>query len=174
MKKCQIANLISTIVALVIVFVGGNEVLKKSSTANVTNGSFDESWARVSEVVDGDTIKAQDMQSKVIKTIRLIGINTPETKDPRKPVEYFGREAEIYTKDLLTDRNVTLVKDVEGLDKYNRLLRYVYLGDGTFVNEKLVRDGYAQIMTIPPNVKFSDLFVAAEKDARDNKRGMWK
>jgi micrococcal nuclease len=174
MKKKQISSLLSAIVALIIIFLGGNELVKNNSKADViTSGPFDESQVLVVEVVDGDTIKVQDEQSKVVKTVRLIGINTPETKDPRKPVEYYGKEASAYAKDLLANRKVTLVKDVEDLDKYNRLLRYIYLGDGTFVNEQMVRQGYAQIMTIAPNVKYSELFLAAEKDARENKRGMW-
>lgn len=174
MKRRQLSTLLSAIIALIVIFIGGGEVVKKIPKADEASGPFDESQVMVVEVVDGDTFKAQDQNSKVIKTVRLIGINTPETKDPRKPVEFYGKEASAYVKDLILNRKVTLVADVENLDKYNRLLRYVYLGDGTLVNEKIVKDGYAQIMTIPPNVKFVDIFTAAEKDARDNKRGMWQ
>ncbi len=169
----NISLLISAVAALVVLGFGGHEVVKQSPKADVNTGAvLDESYPEVYEVVDGDTIKVTD--GAVKKTVRFIGMDTPETKDPRKPVQYFGHEASQYTADLLLHRHVTLKKDVSETDKYGRLLRYVYLGDGTFVNEKLVREGYAHVLTYPPDVKYADLFVAAERDARENKRGLWK
>lgn len=124
--------------------------------------------ATVKRVVDGDTFELETGEK-----VRMIGMDTPETVKPNHPVEPYGKEASNFTKELLTDQKVTLKFDVEPYDKYKRLLAYVYLSDGTFVNEKLVRDGYARIMTIPPNVAQADLFLAAEREAREQNRGLW-
>ena len=95
--------------------------------------------------------------------MRLIGIDTPETKDPRKPVQCFGREASARTKQLLpAGTAVRLVYDVERNDRYGRTLAYVFdARDGRFVNAVLVRDGYASVYTYPPNVAHADEFVDA-------------
>ncbi|WP_432776849.1 thermonuclease family protein [Brevibacillus gelatini] len=127
-----------------------------------------EMTATVKRVVDGDTFELASGEK-----VRMIGIDTPETVKPNHPVEPYGKEASNYTKELLTGKQVTLKFDVEPYDKYKRLLAYVYLEDGTFVNEKLVRDGYARIMTIPPNVAMADVFLAAEREAREANRGLW-
>lgn len=124
--------------------------------------------ATVKRVVDGDTFELENGEK-----VRMIGMDTPETVKPNHPVEPYGKEASNFTKELLTGQKVTLKFDVEPYDKYKRLLAYVYLSDGTFVNEKLVRDGYARIMTIPPNVAKADLFLEAEREAREQNRGLW-
>lgn len=127
----------------------------------------------VTRVVDGDTIvvKVGGRDEKV----RLIGINTPETVDPRKPVECFGKDASNRTKALLpVGTAVTLVSDVEPSDKYSRTLSYVYrAADNAFINLALVTDGYARMYTFPPNVAHVDEFRAAEKSARTANRGLW-
>lgn len=124
--------------------------------------------ATVKRVVDGDTVELTNGER-----VRLIGVDTPETVKPNSPVEPYGKEASEYTKKMLTGQKVTLRFDVEPRDKYNRLLAYLYLPDGTFFNEKLVREGYARILTIPPNVAFADLFLEAEREAREQNRGLW-
>ncbi|QRG69739.1 thermonuclease family protein [Brevibacillus choshinensis] len=124
--------------------------------------------ATVQRVVDGDTFELSTGEK-----VRLIGVDTPETVKPNHPVEPYGKEASDFSKQLLTGQKVTLKFDVEPYDKYKRLLAYMYLQDGTFVNEKLVREGYARIMTIPPNVAQADLFLQAEREARENNRGLW-
>ncbi|GED66469.1 hypothetical protein BRE01_01710 [Brevibacillus reuszeri] len=124
--------------------------------------------ATVKRVVDGDTFELESGEK-----VRMIGMDTPETVKPNHPVEPYGKEASNYTKELLTGQKVTLKFDAEPYDKYKRLLAYVYMSDGTFVNEKLVRDGYARIMTIPPNVAHADLFLEAEREAREQNRGLW-
>lgn len=172
MRRRQINQIIALAIAITALLVGGGEVYQNVPKADVI-GSFDESLVQVVEVVDGDTLKVQDQKSKVTKTVRLIGIDTPETKDPRKGVQYFGKEASQYTTELLLHRNVTLKKDVSDIDRYGRLLRYVYLGDGTFINERLVREGYARASTFPPDVKYSDVFIQAEKEAREKGKGLW-
>ncbi len=130
---------------------------------------------KVTKVVDGDTIEV-DLNGN-LKRVRLIGINTPETVDPRRGVQCFGHEASSETKLLLNGQSVVLEKDVSEHDKYDRLLRYVYLprSDGTmlFVNDYLVRVGYAQVSSYPPDVKYQTRFVQAEEEARNKKLGLW-
>jgi len=127
--------------------------------------------AQVVDVVDGDTIKVQIAGE--VYTLRYIGIDTPETVHPSKPVEWMGPEASAANLALVGGKTVYLEKDVSETDKYNRLLRYVYLTDGTFVNAELVRQGYAVSSTYPPDVKYQDLFVQMEQQARDAGQGLW-
>lgn len=122
----------------------------------------------VIHVVDGDTIQIDTGQK-----VRYIGMNTPETVDPRRPVQCFGKEASVYNKNLVLNKKVKLVKDISEKDKYGRLLRYVYLADGTFVNLKLVRDGYAYADTFPPDVAHAADFVTAQQQAREGGLGLW-
>ncbi len=126
--------------------------------------------AVVRKVVDGDTLEISGGER-----VRLIGVDTPETKDPRRPVGCFGREASQFTAALLPPGTpVRLVGDAEQRDRYNRLLAYVYRrADGLFVNAELLRRGYAQLLTIPPNVAHTDEFVALARQARDGSQGLW-
>lgn len=125
---------------------------------------------KVVRVVDGDTINVE-INGKV-EPIRYIGIDTPETVDPRKPVQCFGVEASKKNKELVEGKMVRLEKDITDRDKYNRLLRYVWLDD-TLINQALVEQGYAKSYSYPPDVKYQDKFVAAEKKAREDKLGLW-
>jgi micrococcal nuclease len=136
-----------------------------------SGGSASESV--VKRVVDGDTIIVHVGGRD--ERVRLIGIDTPETVDPRKPVQCFGKEASEHTKALLPAGTVVrLERDVETRDRYDRLLAYVYrASDGMFVNLELARDGYAQLLTIPPNVTYVDQFRRAVSDARQARRGLW-
>lgn len=139
--------------------------------------------ATVTRVVDGDTIEATVTavipgpaagQTQIGQTydIRLIGIDTPESVKPGTPVECFAKEATAATTALLEGQEVRLVKDVEETDRYDRLLRYVYIGD-EMANARLVANGYANAYTYPPNVRWSDVFVQLEREARENDRGLW-
>lgn len=121
----------------------------------------------VTRVVDGDTIVIESGEK-----VRYIGVNTPESVDPRRPVECFGKEASAKNKELVAGKQVLLEKDVSDKDRYGRLLRYVWLGD-TMINDMLVREGYAQVDTVPPDVKQKDRFIASERVARDGKLGLW-
>jgi endonuclease YncB( thermonuclease family) len=129
--------------------------------------------AVVKRVVDGDTIVVHVGTRD--ERVRLIGIDTPETVDPRKPVQCFGKEASDHTKALLPPGTVVrLERDAEPRDRYDRLLAYVYrTSDGLFVNLELARDGYAQLLTIPPNVTYVDQLRVAVADARHEGRGLW-
>lgn len=142
-----------------------------SSSGNVFGIEGDK--VLVSKVVDGDTIVLADG-----RTVRLIGIDTPETVDPRRPVGCFGKEASNEAKSLLSGKEIILQKDVSETDKYKRLLRYIFLplenGQMLFVNDYLVREGFAKVLTYPPDVKYNEQFRQAEKEARENKRGLWQ
>ena len=137
----------------------------------------------VTRVVDGDTIEVEvtelvDGPSIGMTTVgetydvRLIGIDTPESVKPGSPVECFAKEASAATTALLEGQQVRLVKDVEDTDRYDRLLRYVYIGD-EMANARLVTNGYATAYTYPPNVRHSELFVQLEREAREGTRGLW-
>lgn len=121
----------------------------------------------VTKVVDGDTIQIEGGRS-----VRYIGIDAPETHDRRKGVQCFADEATAKNRGLVEGKEVRLEKDVSETDKFGRLLRYVYIAD-TFVNDFLVRQGYATAATFPPDVKYQQQFLEAQKEARENKRGLW-
>ena len=106
-----------------------------------------------------------------LERVRLIGIDTPEIYGG---IECFGQEASAFTKSLLPiGTPVILEKDVSERDRYDRLLRYVYLPDGRMLNEVLVAEGYAQVSTYPPDVKYQDLFLDAQRRARELCLGLW-
>lgn len=128
----------------------------------------------VEEVFDGDTISVR--RNGVIEKVRFIGIDTPETKDPRKPVQCFGEEASRYTHTLLEGKRVRLEIDpTQGeRDRYGRLLAYVRREDGLFVNKQLVAEGYAHEYTYQDNpYKYQAEFRTAEQSAREQQKGLW-
>jgi len=136
----------------------------------------------VKRAVDGDTL-----QLETGERVRLIGIDTPEmhesnklyrdasrTKQDISTIQELGRRAYEFTKNLVEGKRVSLEFDMEKRDRYDRLLAYVYLKDGTFVNAKIIEEGFASLMTFPPNVKYADLFLKLYQEARNNRRGLWK
>jgi micrococcal nuclease len=123
-------------------------------------------------VVDGDTIHVELGATR--EKVRYIGIDTPETKDPRRPVQCYGRQAADFNAQLVAGERVRLVRDVEPRDRYGRLLAYVYrVRDGLFVNAELARLGYAQPLSIAPDVRYAPRFAALARQARQAGRGMW-
>jgi micrococcal nuclease len=124
----------------------------------------------VSAIVDGDTIEVSSGDK-----VRLIGVDTPETKHPSEPIECFGAQATAHITDLIgPGADVRLVYDVERTDRFGRILAYVYRAtDGLFVNLAMVRDGFAVVATFPPNVVHVEEFRAAEQEARENNSGLW-
>lgn len=118
--------------------------------------------AIVSEVIDGDTIRLQNGER-----IRLLGINTPEMGQP------YYEEARNRLKELIEGKTVTLEVDVEDKDQYGRLLRYIYVND-IFVNLEMVREGYANVYIISPNIRDSNEFKKAEEEAKIAGRGIWQ
>ncbi len=125
---------------------------------------------KVTEVIDGDTVKV--MFDGKEEKIRLIGVDTPETKHPTKGVQPYGPEASAFTKEHLEGKDIMLEFDVQERDRYGRLLAYVWFEDELF-NANLVREGYAQVSTFPPNVKYEDTFIEAQKEAREAGKGLW-
>ena len=146
-------------------------------TVPMTTPSFDtissSKMYRVTSVIDGDTLKVT--LDGLTVTVRMIGIDTPETVYPSKPVQCFGREASENAKTLLTDAVVHLEFDnSQGIhDKYGRLLAYVFLEDGTNVNEYMIAEGYAYEYTYSVPYKYQHAFKEAEISARVQKKGLW-
>jgi micrococcal nuclease len=171
-------------VVLLLSACGGHRVdLGRQSPATAAEEPGGYEIAEVTRVVDGDTVEVRITErsdgpgagrANVGETysVRLIGIDTPESVKPGSPVECFGREASAAATALLDGQTVTLVKDVEETDSYERLLRYVYLGE-EMANARLVLNGYASAYTYPPNVRHSDLFVALQREARTTDAGLW-
>jgi len=144
--------------------------------------TYDYTDIYIRRVIDGDTIQLESGER-----VRLIGIDTPEMHESDKlyrdsqrsgedikVIKELGQRAYQFTKKLVEGKRVSLEFDVEKYDRYNRLLAYVYLKDGTFVNAEIVKQGYASLLTIPPNVRYADLFTKFYREARENKRGLWK
>lgn len=126
--------------------------------------------ARVVRAVDGDTIVVRlDGRDQ---RLRYIGVNTPESVDPRREVQCFGKEAAERNRELVEGRQVWLEKDVSETDQYGRLLRYVY-ADGRLVNAALIREGYGRVVTFPPDVRLVDELRQLEREARTARRGLW-
>ncbi|HJN03019.1 MAG TPA: thermonuclease family protein [Nitrospinota bacterium] len=121
--------------------------------------------------IDGDTIIVNIAGAKA--RVRLIGVDTPETKHPRKPVQYFGKEASMFTANMVEGKKVRLEFDQNQRDRYKRLLAYVYLEDGTFLNAEIVKQGYGHAYTKFP-FKYMQEFRIYEREARIRKRGLWK
>jgi len=135
----------------------------------------------VKRAVDGDTLVLENGER-----VRLIGIDTPEmheskklykdslrTKQDATTIQRLGRKSYEFTKNLVEGKRVSLEFDVEKYDRYKRLLAYAYLKDGTFINAEIVKQGYASLMTIPPNVKYEDIFLKLYREAREKKVGLW-
>ncbi len=124
-------------------------------------------WRRCVRVVDGDTIVLDGGER-----VRLIGVDTPESVDPRRPVQYFGKEAAAFTRRIVEGKRVRLAFDQQRYDRYARTLAYVYLEDGTFLNAEIIRQGYGHAYTRFP-FQYADEFRAYEREAREGRRGLW-
>ncbi len=130
--------------------------------------------AMVKRVIDGDTIELSDGRK-----VRYIGIDTPELHHPTKGMQCFGQEAMLKNKELVEGKMVSLRRDVSETDRYKRLLRYVWIpstssGQEIFINEYLVREGYALQSTFPPDVQYAAIFKKAAEQARAHNKGLWK
>ena len=133
-----------------------------------------EEYYLVTKVVDGDTFWIDNGTRKGRK-VRLIGVDAPETRRTvRKEVGYYGNESKRYLTKLLLNKSVRLQYDVDPIDRYGRILAYVYLEDGTFVNAALLKQGYAMVLTVPPNVRHAERFVKYQAQARKKERGLWQ
>jgi endonuclease YncB( thermonuclease family) len=127
--------------------------------------------AKVQRVSDGDTFVATVKGRR--ERIRVIGVDTPESVSPNQKDEPYGEEASDFAKHYLDGETVRLAGDAEPRDRYGRMLAYVWLEDGTFWNALLVAEGYAQQLTVPPNVTYERLFRRLVSEARREDRGLW-
>jgi len=118
-------------------------------------------------VIDGDTIVLESGEK-----VRLIGVDTPELHHPKKPVQYYAKEAKEFTKSLVEGKDVRLKYDWQRKDKYGRALAYIYLKDGTFLNIEIIKQGYGFAYTKFP-FKYMEDFRRYEREARENKKGLW-
>jgi len=139
----------------------------------------------VTRIIDGDTLKVFYLGGE--ESIRLIGIDTPESRVNKKnkrdakrseqdveTIIAMGKRATGYVEGLVKPGDlITIEFDVQERDRYKRLLGYVYLSNGKMLNEEIIKAGYANVMTIPPNVKYKDKYLRAYKQAREDKRGLW-
>lgn len=121
----------------------------------------------VTRIVDGDTIELDGGEK-----VRLIGMDTPETVDPRKSVQCFGQAAKEFTQNLLENQWVRLEKDVSTKDRYGRTLAYVWR-DNVMINDLLLKEGFARLATYPPDVRYVELFKQSEASARAEQKGLW-
>lgn len=162
-----ITTLTSVVVILLSWYLQTHPAITNRITTPLPSGTY-----RVISFSDGDTIRV-DMNGKA-ETIRFIGVDTPETHDPRKVVQCFGQAAAAYTKQLIGTNPVRLEADPlsTNRDKYDRLLRYVYLPDGRLVQAEIIKNGYGFAYTSFPFSK-SEEFVNYQRDAREANRGLW-
>lgn len=175
----QIKNLIIVLCVIVLAIVGMLLIAWRQDYANKAiifieknNQLPDAGYYKVRYVYDGDTI-AVDMSGGSEK-VRLIGVDTPETHDPDVPVQCYGPEASNYTKVNLLDREVRLETDPtnQNRDRYNRLLRYVYLKDGTLWNQRLITEGFGFAYLRYPFTKLEN-FKETENQAKNLNKGLW-
>ena len=157
------------LLVLALLVLGGLVAADRADVGVLGLGGAQESKrGKVTRVVDGDTVYVGD------ESVRLIGIDTPETKQPGSPVECFGKAASAQTGRLIDGKRVRLEFDVERRDRYDRLLAYVYRrSDGMFLNAELVRRGFATAATYPPNVRHAERFRRLAREAREAGRGLW-
>jgi micrococcal nuclease len=132
--------------------------------------------AEVIDHVDGDTVRVRIANPpaglSVVETIRMLGVDTPETVHPSRPLERFGKEASAFTQARLLGRPVYLAFDWDLRDRYGRLLSYIYTEDGACFNALIIREGYGHAYTRYP-FQFMDEFRGLEQEARNGKRGLW-
>ncbi|WP_194777124.1 thermonuclease family protein [Pararhodonellum marinum] len=134
---------------------------------------LDSNRVKVGKVIDGDTFWVTFSNGEREK-VRLIGLDAPELRDSQhKQKGYYAAESTEFLKSLIAGKTIKLEYDVGKYDRYRRILAYAYLEDGTFINAALLENGYATILTIPPNVRHADTFLKLERRARKRKTGLW-
>lgn len=174
-RKSTYTYLILLMLAITNWFIQSQKIPPQKITLPKAATTTSSSAILVTHIVDGDTIEIATG-----KKVRYIGVDTPETKDPKKAKQCFGEEASQKNKELVEGKEIGMVKDISETDRYGRLLRYVYVTDPTasppatiFVNEYLVKEGYAYAATFPPDVKYSEHFRKLQDEAMRQKKGLW-
>ena len=183
-KICPKKFIIILIAAIVMYFFGGDDFLNLKDTKPEQEQEQDNSGFTtgiVTRVVDGDTavvkVDGQDIR------VRMLGVDTPETVHPNKPVQFYGKEASNFTKDYLNGKQVWLEYDKSPTDRYNRHLAYVWTSKPSKINESTMRKdmfnarlllgGYAKVMIIKPNKRYEELFKKFEAEAQQARKGLW-
>ena len=184
MTKKQLIYVLVLILAVLQLFFKPDQLPKISLVPTCTGQAcliptitnYEKQKTKVIRIIDGDTIEIEGNVK-----VRYIGVNTPELHDPKNPVECFGQAAADKNKRLVEGKEIFIQKDVSETDKYKRLLRYVWVEDPStssgqviFINDYLVRQGFAQVSTFPPDVRYVSQFLEAQKEAQKNNRGLWK
>lgn len=159
-RRFKVFRLPFAVVALLLIFSAASQLRL------ILPRGAKETQLKVVKVIDGDTVVLSDG-----RTVRYIGIDTPERGEP------FYEAAKNFNRKLVQGKTVELEFDVERYDRYGRVLAYVFVTERTgrrvFVNAEMVRNGFARIYTKPPNVKYADLLVRLQEEARENRRGLW-
>ncbi|MBM3271851.1 nuclease [Candidatus Kaiserbacteria bacterium] len=171
MHPRQLIRLITAVLAVYFIYMGTLGAPGNHSSGTTSSGG--PALYPVAKVVDGDTIEVLKDSERV--TVRLIGINTPETVDPRRPVQCFGKEASVEAHRVLAGQSVSLETDPsqDTYDKYGRLLAYTFLPDGSLFNEHMIAAGFAHEYTYDQPYKYQKQFKEAEQAARFAGRGLW-
>lgn len=171
-KKYKTKIIIITTIIIVCGFAAYFSSPSKKYTYKIPKIDLERQY-EVAKVFDGDTFEIK--LDKQTMTVRMLGIDTPETIDPRKPVQCFGKEASDMTKEILVGHSVNLQidKTQSFTDKYGRLLAYVYRDDGLFINQYLLENGYAHEYTYAIPYTKQKEFKKIEKEAREQKKGFW-
>lgn len=166
-QKSKILTLVLALLTLLAGFLTEHSAQVQKTIVPLSPGTY-----RVTRFSDGDTISV-DMDGTE-EEVRFIGVDTPETQDPRKAVQCFGKSAAAYTKNLISGQPVRLEADAlsSNRDRYGRLLRYVYLPDGRLVQEEIIKEGYGFAYTSFPFTKSED-FSTFQRQARENNKGLW-
>lgn len=184
-------NLILLILlSIVLLYISNKQKINNENYIDQNSNSILKKLEKVKliKIIDGDTIKVKSLYTLQEFKIRLIGIDTPETKENKKllrditknnqtkdEIIRMGITSKEFTKNLLLNsKYLYLEYDIQIYDKYNRRLAYVYLENGQMLNYILVREGYAKVYTIPPNVKYQDKLLEAQRIAIKEKKGLWK
>ncbi|MCB9805794.1 thermonuclease family protein [Candidatus Nomurabacteria bacterium] len=171
MSDKNIKFLIATILSIVAILFGFDlSVSNENNSEQVEETQYEE--GDVVRIVDGDTVVVFTNNQKT--KVRLIGVNTPETVDPRKEVECFGQEASDFLKNILSDKKVELeIDETQGTyDKYERMLAYIFL-NGENINQKIIEEGYGYEYTYSVPYKYQESFKMLEAEAKENKIGLW-
>ena len=163
-----IAVLLMTYLLILIAGIVLGGLIQRKAAININGLGICQEKGIVATVIDGDTIILKDG-----RTIRYLGINTPETNHPTKGLECFGVEATIKNKELVSGKEINLECGIENIDEYGRYLRYVYVDD-IFINAELVEEGFAVAFPFGQTEKFDQVFVQLENYSRMQNKGMWK
>lgn len=163
-------------------YKGKLQIVLKSNNDVIRKSGDEFKKVVVTKHIDGDTVYVTDSTGKEYK-VRFIGVDCPEIKKPNKKEEFYAKNASDYTKSRLLGETIYIEKDVSETDKYDRLLRYVWIEvpinrneeevKNKMFNAKLLLEGYAQVMTYPPDVKYLDNFNKFQESAKNKKMGLW-